>query len=94
MSRVEIKEKAKEMIKDNLLTLWKPMLIILGISFGIAFVLSFIVFMVFNTETANIITSIIGSLLSIVLLPAIVGVCVYYLKFVRGEELSFDLLKK
>lgn len=94
MNRVEIKEKAKEMIKGNLWTLWKPMLIILGISFGIAFVIGLIAFSAFNTETANAITDFIGSLLGIALLPATVGLCAYYLKFVRGEELSLDLLKK
>ena len=94
MGRVEIKEKAKEMIKGNLWTLWKPMLVMFVITFGIAFVTALIAFSVLDMEASVAAVDIVDSLLGIALIPMTVGLCAYYLKFVRGEELSLDLLKK
>lgn len=92
MSRVEIKEKAKEMIKGNLWPLWKPSLVIAAVTFIIAFVAGIIVGI--SGADAELIGDIVGSIVGIALLPTEVGICAYYLKFVRGEEFNLDLLKK
>lgn len=74
MNRVEIKTKAKEMIKGNLLTIWKPFLVV----FAISFVLSIL----FNTEEPNI----LSSLVVLALTPLSIGSMCYLLKFVRKEN--------
>lgn len=95
MNRVEIKEKAKKLIKGNLWTLWKPMLIVFAITFAVAFIGTLIALSAANnSDAAEIVTDIVSSLVGFAIIPAIVGICAYYLKFVRGEELSLDLLKK
>lgn len=95
MNRVEIKEKAKDMIKGNLWTLWKPMLIVFAITFAAAFITTlFALSFASNSDSASVITDIVSSLVGFAVIPATVGICAYYLKFIRGEELSLDLLKK
>ena len=92
MNRVEIKEKAKEMIKGNLWPLWKPVLVITLISFIVSFIT--IIIAVACGANTELVTSIISAILEFALLPTSVGICAYYLKFVRGEELSLEVLKK
>ena len=95
MNRVEIKEKAKKLIKGNLWTLQKPMLIVFAITFAVAFIVTLIALAAANnSDTAEIVIDIVSSLVGFAIIPATVGICAYYLKFVRGEELSLDLLKK
>ncbi len=92
MNRVEIKEKAKEMIKGNLWKIWKPTLALAAISSCITFVIALII--VLCGAKVELATGIASSIVSLMLVPTYAGVCAYYLKFVRGEELSLNIIKK
>lgn len=80
MDRVKIKEEAKQMIKGNLWTIWKPVLIV-GLISGIA---SAIITPAGGEKTT------MGSLLNFVfglmLMPLSVGLTYYILKFIRKDN--------
>ena len=80
MDRVKIKEEAKGMIKGNLWTIWKPVLIV-GLISGIA---SAIITAGGGEKTT------MGSLLNFVfglmLMPLSVGLTYYILKFIRKDN--------
>ncbi|MBR1416281.1 MAG: DUF975 family protein [Bacilli bacterium] len=91
MDRVKIKEKAKEIIKNNKWNIWKPVLVIALISFLIVFVCTFILNLFgMKQELASGIASSIGSL---IILPTTVGMCMYVLNLARGKKFSLDNLK-
>lgn len=98
MNRVEIKEKAKKLISNNLWTIWKPLLIM----FAINIVLSFILTSVFPTRSYYLFNSTIkydvniaDSILTIILAPIYVGYIVYILNFIRGKKFDIkDLFSK
>ena len=92
MDRVEIKEEAKRIVKTNKWNIWKPFLVLAGISF----IISIIIAVIGNVAglDAETTSSIAESVASLVLLPVTVGILGYVLKLVRGQEFSLDDMKK
>ena len=102
MNRVEIKNKAKEMIKGNKWFIWKPLIIIgliLAVIEGIAFGLDTafgltkeVTYELFGTTTkyttGGIITNIVSIFTGIVGSAFYVGYAYYLLSFVRGKKLE------
>ena len=101
MNRVEIKNRAKSLYRDNIWFIWKPLIIITlilalaeGIVFGLASLFDF-------TKSLKIMT-IVCSVMSILIVFAeaalYVGYSKYILSFVRGKKLEmkdiFDFAKK
>ena len=100
MDRVKIKNKAKEMIKDNKWFIWKPLIIFglcfaiaEGIAFGLdsAFGLTKEVTMELFGETTKytvggIISVIVGTIISFCSCAFYVGYAYYVLSFVRGKK--------
>lgn len=99
MNRVEIKEKAKKLISNNLWNLWKPLLIILAVNIVLSLILSAIFPSKEYYEYANDavrsyynIGDTIGSLL---MAPLYVGYIVYLLNFIRGKKFEIkDIFSK
>ena len=84
MNRVEIKEKAKEMIKGKKWYLWKPLVMFMLIMFVVSFVISLILTLFkLSTETATAIVSVITGFMGI---AYGVGYAHYVLEFVRGNN--------
>lgn len=102
MNRVEIKNKAKEMIRDNKWFLWKPVLIIglaVAIIEGIAFGLDSALGLTQTTTTevlgvkttstsAGVISMIVGVFTGLASAAFYVGYAKYVLSFVRGKKLE------
>lgn len=90
MNRVEIKKKAKEFAFNNKWNLWKPFLVI----FGLSFVFSFIMNLVINEKSS--VYDLLRSLVILALLPMSIGSTSYILKLIRGTkvELKEALLSK
>ena len=102
MNRVEIKNKAKEMIRDNKWFLWKPLLIIglaVAIIEGIAFGLDSALGLTQTTTTevlgvkttstsAGVISMIVGVFTGLASAAFYVGYAKYVLSFVRGKKLE------
>ncbi len=82
MDRVEIKEKAKAILKENFKGFWKGYLIILAISFLCSLVLG----LVANPE--SMLYAALNFVLSFFLSTLSVGFTLYTLKLVRKEEYS------
>ena len=86
MDRVEIKSLAKEKIKGNLWTIWKPMLIVV--------IVSALASGIGNALTEKL--GLLGSLLSLALTLAAsvfsTAYVLWVLKFVRGEEASINTI--
>ena len=108
MNRVEIKEKAKEMIKGNKWFIWKP-LVIIGLSialiellaFGIDYALGWTTTTtkevlgstVTNTQ-GGIVTLVVGIFTGIASCAFTVGYAMYILSFIRGKKLEIkDILE-
>lgn len=84
MNRVEIKEKAKKIVKENLGGFWKGYIIILAISFLISFAIE----LIFPKDsTLYSCFTIVASLFTMTLN---VGLYSYILKMVRGESYDKD----
>ena len=83
MNRGKIKKQAREMIKGHIWDLVKPILIIAGISMVISLLSGD-----YNTdpEQVNAGASLLGSILSIAIIPIEFGLLVYYVKFVRKQD--------
>lgn len=97
MNRVELKSKAKEMIKGNKWHLWKPLVIFAVISCvitGIAFAIDGKTTVDEVTGLTNIsggvIFDIVSSLVGIVSSIFSVGYAMYVLSFVRGKKLEIS----
>lgn len=86
MDRVEIKSLAKEKIKGNLWTIWKPYLIIIVIMYIAELIASALI----NSIPA------LGSLLGCVIMLGasivVAGYNAFLLKFVRGEEANINTI--
>ena len=108
MDRVEIKNKAKEMIKDNKWFIWKP-LVIIGLSialiellaFGIDYALGWTTTTtkevlgstVTNTQ-GGVVTLVVGIFTGIASCAFTVGYAMYILSFIRGKKLEIkDILE-
>lgn len=81
MDRVKIKRKAREMIKNNLFDLWKPLLYILAIEIVLGMVIGAIGIKP-HTYGEVISNFVVGFLMA----PIAIGVYVYLLKFVRKRK--------
>ena len=102
MNRVEIKNKAKEMYRNNKWFIWKPLLIIglcLGLIEGIAYGLDNAfglakesVIDLFGTKVtytnSGIISNVVGIFTGFASAALSVGYSMYMLAFVRGEKLE------
>ena len=100
MDRVELKTKAKEMIKDNKWFIWKPIIIYSAIIFAITFIATILdqafgltkteIVEVVNgisyTRTTGTISSIIGIIIGIVSCAVAIGYAYYILSFIRGKN--------
>lgn len=80
MNRLEIKEKAKGILKENFKGFWKGYLIILAISFLCAFVIELLF------DRGSIIYNCFTIIASFFTMTLSVGLYSYLLKMVRGEE--------
>ncbi len=81
MDRVKIKEEAKGMIKGNLWTIWKPVLIV-GLISGIA---SAIITAAGGGEKTTM-GSLLNFVFGLMLMPLSVGLTYYILKFIRKDN--------
>lgn len=82
MNRIEIKEKAKELVKENFKNFWKGYLIVMAISFLCSFAIELLFdrgSTIYNCLT--LVASFFTSTLS-------VGFYLYMLKMVRGEDFA------
>ena len=84
MDRKAIKEEAKAKIKGNLWTIWKALLVVSLVSFGISFVAGILDGAIFGNEE-NAMT-LFSSLATLAVVPLSVGSISYILKFSRGEK--------
>ena len=82
MNRVEIKEKAKEIVKENLKEFWKGYLLVIAISFLCTLVISILF------EKESIISYVLTLVSSFFVSTLSVGLSSYVLKIVRKEEYS------
>lgn len=101
MDRKEIKSKAKEFAFKNKWKIWKPLLIIVGISAVVGIVLEILgygpktvqvgfnqnSFIFYKTQT-NPTYDVVESILGIALLPLIIGVMYYIMNLIKGKELD------
>lgn len=83
MNRQEIKAKAKELAFNNKWLIWKPYLIIFGISFLIGLVMG-----CFGIDTEEGIGSLLVSTLEIALIPASIGYMYYIIQFINGKTMD------
>lgn len=85
MDRKKIKAEARKLLKGNVWTLFKPYLVYLCINFGI----SYLVLLANIPE--NSWQSYVSNFMSgLILVPLMVGVYNYYLKFIRKEEYKIN----
>lgn len=84
MNRVELKEWSKEKIKNQLLEIWKGLLIaiasVLVLSFGLAIIQT-----IFGEK--SIITKVISIIVEFISTPISIGLTAYAINFVRKNEL-------
>lgn len=88
MNRIEIKEKAKKITKENFKGFWIGFLIV----FGISFLCNFVISILFNEE--SFVYRILTLAVSFFLATLSIGLIYYILKMVRGEEYSKEDLFK
>lgn len=86
MSRIEIKEKAKEMIRGKKWYIWKPLIIFCLIGTLVS-IIGTTLDAIFNTNI--IILSICDSIFSIISSIFMVGYTYYCLSFARGQEMDW-----
>lgn len=82
MNRLEIKEKAKEIVKENLKDFWKGYLVVLAISFLCSFGIELLV------NDGTFLYSVLTILVSFFTMTLSVGLYSYVIKMVRKEEFS------
>ena len=94
MDRVEIKERAKKFAFQNKLNIWKPFLIIIGISFVVGFVLGILGYTPDYLENGTMVTNpvydTVTGILTIVLLPLSVGATYYVINLIRGRQMDIN----
>lgn len=86
MDRIKIKKQAKKMIKNNLWNIWKPYLIVWGISL----LLSYSVVLILNLDAESIKSNLVDLIISFVTLPLTVGYLSFLLNFVRGKKTTVN----
>ncbi len=86
MDRIKIKKQAKKMIKNNLWNIWKPYLIVWGISL----LLSYLVVLILNLDAESIKSNLVDLIISFVTLPLTVGYLSFLLNFVRGKKTTVN----
>ena len=86
MNRIEINEKAKEMIRGNKWYIWKPAIILalIGLLFS---VVGGIIDGICDTDTLYM--SIFDSIYGIISIPFLVGYTYYCLAFARGQKMDW-----
>ena len=90
MERIELKAKAKEMIKGNLWYIWKPAVFFSICVFLITFIIALIIALLkVDENTMTILTVIMGTIESILVTTFIVGYSKYCIEFVRGNKLDW-----
>ena len=99
MNRVEIKEKAKKLISNNLWNLWKPLLIILAVNIVLSLILSAIFpsreYYEYANDAVKAYYNIGDTIGSLLMAPLYVGYIVYLLNFVRGKKFELkDIFSK
>lgn len=82
INRAAIKEEAKKLLKNNLWTVWKPILV----PSLITSIIGSLVGAIFKDNLDAV--SIIGVLTNLLVLPMTVGTLYYILNFVRGKKLE------
>lgn len=87
MNRVEIKTKAKEVIKGNLWTFWKGYLLLSIILYIVEFAFGFVVGAL---ELGEIGTSIASLLSSLVVAPLSFGFVYYSMRYARKESVELN----
>lgn len=91
MNRIEIKNKAKEMIKGNLWYIWKIYLVV----FAVSFLFGFVGGLFEDIKVISFLLSIVSAVISAALS---VGAIYYVLKFVRSEKIEikevFEFVKQ
>lgn len=83
IDRKKIKEEAKKRIENNLWNIWKPYLVVYLISMLLGIFTGYL----FTDESVS---TIVGSLAEVLLLPMSVGIIYYVIKFVRGKEFQIE----
>lgn len=83
MNRKEIKEKAKELAFNNKWEIWKPFLIVAGITLIFSLLL-----IICKIDENSVLGTIITYAFEIALLPASLGCTYYIINFVRGKTLD------
>lgn len=110
MTRQEIKQQAKSLVKGNLWLLFKPMLIIMGITMIISLIPGLLRIQTTTTETVelfgkmievesnNLVGEIWSTIVTAIELVLSAGLVNYVLKFIKGEtpEINdiFSIIKK
>lgn len=86
MNRIEIKEKAKEMIKGNKWYIWKPAIILslIGIVFSLVGGMIDAI-----CDTNSTFMSIFDSIFGLISVPLLVGYTYYCLAFARGQKMDW-----
>lgn len=87
MNRVEIKNKAKEMIKGNKWYLWKPFVIYSLVVFCIAFVVGFA--LQAAGDAGKVISLIVECVLSFFEVAFLIAYAKYVIEFVRGNKMEW-----
>lgn len=93
MNRIEIKEKARKIIKGKLWEIWKPMLIIMLISATLSFLLDRYLPLSYNLFTfkdTKLDLDLSNSIITFLITPISIGFSLYILNFVRGKEFKID----
>lgn len=83
MNRVKIKEKARNIINNNMWNIWKPILII----WGIAFIFSMIFL---NDSSYQLKNTAFNLIISLLMMPLSIGLSVYMLNLVRKKDYSIN----
>lgn len=93
MDRVAIKEKAKKMIVGNKWYLWKPLVFVSLIIFGITFVIGFIVGLLnLGETTTKTIFTILEVISSFIEMAFAFGYAKYVLDFVRDKKADWKIV--
>jgi uncharacterized membrane protein len=86
INRAKLKEAAKEKLSGNMFNIWKPILVVFGIS------LIYSVFYINFMDADNAFSLVIDLIFSFISLPLSVGIVFYMIKLVRNEEFSLSNL--
>ncbi len=88
INRALIKEEAKRRISNNMWNIWKPILVIMGISFMVSLVISCLI------SQESTLYYLLDLAFQIAVLPMSVGLALYMLNFVRNKKIDINDLFK